>query len=294
MTDDKTATRRLVLLSLVAIAAFLAYAVTAAGKTPGDPYVPDAEAEECGACHDDILGAMRNNPHALLAKEGWTGEDVGSCTACHGDASAHLEAGGSEGTISAFDDDELASTNRNLCLACHGQKLARFVHGPHAKGNMDCSDCHSVHSGSPRPSEGDVLRVCYGCHQDAFTSFAFTERHRLQEGILTCTTCHDPHGPQARVRLGGFKQEQCANCHTDKHGPFVFEHPAQRIEGCVACHEPHGSPNRHMLKFQDVADLCFSCHALVPDFHDRFTFETQCTNCHSTIHGSFLDPYFLK
>jgi hypothetical protein len=49
-----------------------------------------------------------------------------------------------------------------------------------------------------------------------------------------------------------------------------------------------------MLLFQNVAELCFSCHATVPGFHARFTLETQCTNCHSSIHGSNFDPFFLK
>jgi uncharacterized paraquat-inducible protein A len=49
-----------------------------------------------------------------------------------------------------------------------------------------------------------------------------------------------------------------------------------------------------MLKFQNVAEACFSCHAVVPSFHSRFTAETPCTNCHSTIHGSNFHPAFLK
>lgn len=49
-----------------------------------------------------------------------------------------------------------------------------------------------------------------------------------------------------------------------------------------------------MLTFQAVAELCYSCHVAVPGFHSRFTLDTQCTNCHSSIHGSNLDPYFLR
>jgi predicted CXXCH cytochrome family protein len=104
------------------------------------------------------------------------------------------------------------------------------------------------------------------------------------------------------MMLGGFKQSQCADCHPDTEGPFVFEHPVSRVDGCVACHEPHGSPNRHMLKIQDVGALCYTCHAEVPQFHTgfspvappRFNEQTVCTNCHVTIHGSNLDPLFLR
>jgi len=49
-----------------------------------------------------------------------------------------------------------------------------------------------------------------------------------------------------------------------------------------------------MLTFQNVTDLCYSCHANAPSFHSRFTKDTRCTNCHSTIHGSNLSEVFLK
>jgi hypothetical protein len=49
-----------------------------------------------------------------------------------------------------------------------------------------------------------------------------------------------------------------------------------------------------MLKFQEVGALCFSCHTQVPGFHASFTLETNCANCHSSIHGSNFDRFFLK
>jgi predicted CXXCH cytochrome family protein len=84
-------------------------------------------------------------------------------------------------------------------------------------------------------------------------------------------------------------------CHTDKSGPYLFEHGASRIEGCTACHEVHGSPNRHMLTQQSISDLCFSCHTHAVSWHSRFnSTSTNCTVCHSTIHGSNLSKIFLK
>ena len=35
-------------------------------------------------------------------------------------------------------------------------------------------------------------------------------------------------------------------------------------------------------------------YLVVPGFHTRFTNESVCTNCHSTIHGSNFDAAFLK
>ena len=144
--------------------------------------------------------------------------------------------------------------------------------------------------------------ICFDCHGEIFSQFAFNERHRLQEGVLDCTSCHDPHARQTRRLLGGFKQTQCTGCHSDKDGPFVFEHQASRSEGCTACHSPHGAPNRHLLTHQNVAEMCYACHAAVPQFHTgfspvapvRFGLDSQCTNCHSAIHGSNFHPAFLQ
>jgi hypothetical protein len=44
-----------------------------------------------------------------------------------------------------------------------------------------------------------------------------------------------------------------------------------------------------------VGDLCFGCHTAAVSWHSRFAVtETNCTNCHSAIHGSNLDKLFLK
>jgi DmsE family decaheme c-type cytochrome len=267
--------------------------------------------ETCAACHDDQVAAFARNPHAVLDSAEWLSKDgfEGSCTACHGDATQHLEEGGGTGSIFAFGDDALAAVKTQHCLTCHGDVHPRFLQSPHAAAGLDCTSCHSVHSpaaGAPvllkvsHSDRGGMLQVgaksavCAQCHADVFSLFSFNERHRLQEGVLDCTTCHNPHAPASRLMLGGFKQEQCIDCHADKGGPFVFEHGSVRVEGCTACHNPHGSPNRHQLLFQRTAELCFSCHATVPSFHSRFTLDTQCTNCHSSIHGSNFSPFFLQ
>lgn len=260
--------------------------------------------DDCAACHSEAVEALATTAHVALDREG-AAEKWGaahSCEACHGDPSEHVDEGfGTE----LFNFDSTPMVNAQRCLTCHSSGHPRFARSEHAKAGLDCSSCHISHPGAEifaakaetdvsvelqgRPSES-----CAECHQAAFTQFAFTEHHRLEEGTLECTSCHDPHAPSSQTMLAGFKQEACTECHVDKGGPFVFEHGAQRVEGCVSCHAPHGSPNRHMLNFQQVAEQCYSCHAFIPGFHSRFTVETQCTSCHATIHGSNLDPAFLK
>ncbi len=250
----------------------------------------------CADCHEEVCADFKLVRHAEIQTNQWT--KVASkvetvCANCHGDPNKHLEEGGGSGTIFAFKKTDEAHAKAQQCLQCHSTTRANFFASPHGKSNMDCTSCHvelmkTTEKISP-------TKVCLTCHEDIGSQFALNERHRLQEGILECTTCHDQHAPSARMRLGGFKQEECLKCHTDKGGPFLYEHLSSRVEGCTVCHEVHGSPNRHMLTQQSVADLCFSCHAAAPAWHANFSSEgTNCVTCHSTIHGSNLSHKFLK
>ncbi len=267
-------------LALIAAATFF----LAAAK----PVPQEDDTATCGACHEDLAKAFASLPHAAM-----TGR---TCTACHGSAEKHLEEGGKTGVF-AFSSSDLAGEKSSKCLACHDRDNPQYESSPHAKASLDCTTCHSVHASGEASHllKTDANKNCSVCHEDVFAQFKLNERHRLQEGILTCASCHNPHEPATRMRLGGFKQEACLKCHTDKGGPFLYEHQSSRVEGCTVCHEVHGSPNRHMLTQQSVSDLCFSCHADAPAWHANFTSEgTNCVTCHSAIHGSNLDHKFLK
>jgi DmsE family decaheme c-type cytochrome len=270
----------------------------------------------CTACHRDKFDALPHNPHGVLADADWqerTGRAV-ACLNCHTDAAEHARRGGGRGTVVAFREEPALERNA-ICLGCHRTTHPEFDRSPHAQAGLACTSCHSQHTGNTAATllrspnvPADVARlgprvaICFDCHGERFSEFTQSQHHRLREGALECTSCHDPHAPATRSMLGGFKQEVCIGCHTDKGGPFVFEHPASRTEGCTVCHAPHGSPNRHLLATQPVAELCLSCHAAIPQFHlgfspvgpPRFSLDTQCTNCHSAIHGSNFDPRFLR
>ncbi|HVS64371.1 MAG TPA: cytochrome c3 family protein [Thermoanaerobaculia bacterium] len=243
---------------------------------------------------------MVRSPHSVLALPAWlemTGEE-GSCSGCHGPVEQHVATDG-EAPVYTFGADGWRSDTER-CLGCHQKTNPRFMRSDHAKAGLGCTDCHSIHSEmGPETMVMASLRgrpsaTCAECHGVVMAEFSFPQGHRLEEGTIECTSCHNPHEPSSRVLLGGFQQQKCAECHVDKSGPFIFEHPVSRVDGCTACHSAHGSPNRHLLDFQRVAESCYSCHVEVPGFHSRFTLDTQCTNCHSQIHGSNLHPAFLQ
>ena len=247
---------------------------------------------QCVSCHEDAAApAMLETPVGAFPKPGFhfwgTAHSTERCSSCH-----------TLGSLEEQTWEARAGTDR--CLSCHSQAHPRFFASSHARAGLSCKSCHSVHSGNlidvaaADDYIGRASQQCTECHAAAVTEFTFNEHHRLEEGIMECTSCHDPHEPTPRVRLGGFKTQQCTQCHVDKLGPFVFEHGTSLVEGCTSCHSPHGSPNRFMLAFQAEGDLCYSCHVVMPGFHSRFTSETMCTSCHWSIHGSNLDPAFLN
>lgn len=280
-------------LPLVRTIGFIVLAVVVAGfftTAKSADQVP--EFGICAECHEDVCSDFELVRHAEVATARWTeiAHNVESlCANCHGDPTQHLEEGGGPGTIFAFKETDEAQGKAQKCLNCHSGTRARFFASSHGKAAMDCTNCHDQLMQSTAVKKSPT-KICISCHQDTYAQFQLNERHRLQEGILECTTCHDQHAPSATERLGGFKHQLCLSCHTDKGGPFLYEHGASRIEGCSTCHETHGTPNRHMLTHQSTSDLCFSCHTSAISWHSRFTSTgTNCTVCHSTIHGSNLN-----
>jgi DmsE family decaheme c-type cytochrome len=252
------------------------------------------DSETCMVCHEDMGKEITASIHwGVTSPDG----QVISCQSCHGPSADHCNDPEAALPAVTFKDTESADTKLNMCFACHGERehTSEFKRSAHIKGGITCDKCHHPHDAGTRDKllPKEISSICLGCHEEKLGMINLNERHRIKEGMVTCVDCHDQHGPSDRNQLGGFKQNVCYKCHTDKQGPFLYEHLSVRIERCTTCHDPHGSVNRHMLLYENVADLCLSCHVVVPSFHSRFTHETQCTNCHANIHGSNLHPYFL-
>jgi DmsE family decaheme c-type cytochrome len=122
---------------------------------------------------------------------------------------------------------------------------------------------------------------------------------------MKCSDCHNPHGgfDTKQTRLAAGADAVCLKCHTDKQGPFVFEHAPLKTEGCSSCHSSHGSSNPKMLNRSNVFQLCIECHSSIgavggpntPSFHNLALPRYQnCTTCHVKVHGSNTDHLFFK
>ena len=323
-----------------------AQAKPAAKADPADYVGTDT----CAGCHDVQHANFRRTPHAKLESDpSWKGKVVG-CESCHGPGKAHVELM-SESLGNGTDPHTLADKRirrlaneppkeaADTCLQCHAgrEEHNSYRQGEHWLNDVACTDCHFAHAPDPAPPVGEshtlvatktrqapdssVLRMlkgneaqlCLRCHSEQRAQFAMPFRHKVLEGLIKCSDCHNPHGgfELKQTRLANFAASDaiCVKCHTDKTGPFVYEHGPVTVEGCSSCHIPHGTQNPRLLKRPQTFQLCIECHTNAhaiagdeeggapntPSFHNLTTARYQnCTTCHVRIHGSNAHPFFFR
>ena len=305
--------QRLVVSTAVSI--LLAVGVLVARASAQEKTLPSSShyvgSETCKGCHEDIHKGLGTNPHFGLVKgekQDATAEWHG-CESCHGAGSAHVEAGGDKAKIFSFKAASVQQSSAQ-CLSCHqkGHDQSNFTNSAHLSNGVGCISCHSVHSAKEKRSllSASSPALCYGCHTEQKAEFNRPFKHRVNEGLVQCNDCHNVHGGtlQKQLRTSAAQDQVCFKCHTEKRGPFVFEHVPVKAEGCSSCHTPHGSTNPRLLRTSNVNLLCLQCHTLaksgVPSeppigpAHNQNARYQACTMCHSFIHGSNFSEVFFK
>src|SRR5262245_11882306 len=286
--------------------------------------------DTCQACHEEQFKAYAHTAHAQLTRLSSWKDKVTGCESCHGPGKAHIDADGDKTKIISFTNKSPKEISEN-CLGCHAGKEERnnFRRGEHWRNDVGCTDCHSPHSNTTgrnlassnalvttpnaeKPGFSTIRmlkqndpQLCTGCHTEVKPQFTMPFHHKVLEGTMRCSDCHNPHGgfELKQTRLATGAGAACIKCHVDKQGPFTYEHAPVKTEGCTACHIPHGSANARLLRYSAVNQLCLTCHSAAHDVgatepagpqHNQNAQYANCTACHVKIHGSRTSPVFFR
>jgi hypothetical protein len=222
-----------------------------------EPQYENQAVKACLDCHasPSVMGiaktghAKRENPDTPAAQK--------ACESCHGPSANHsmfpmqvenLHFGKKSTTEPRVQNE--------VCIECHrkGAEEAEKAWRASAHGfeNVLCSTCHSIHDPTKiSPAKEIVSSGCSmaGCHATLMggaepTSFSHAVGRAIgNKGQLTCTGCHNPHGP--------LNSERCADCHpqskellskqSEKARRF-HEVATQRGTDCVRCHKALSHP----------------------------------------------------
>ena len=155
---------------------------------------------------------------------------------------------------------------------------------------MKSAGCTAVCSKQSEPA------LCFGCHGTVQAEFALPVHHRVPEGLIKCTDCHNPHGSLNRASLN---QPDFADLRELPRRETRALSLRTRVGESGRLHRLPHSARQHQSHAAGAArrtPVCLQCHtgfhgqAGVP--HSRLGFQTsgECTRCHVAVHGSNLDP----
>jgi DmsE family decaheme c-type cytochrome len=253
----------------------------AAGATGAQPAVA-VTSDTCLTCHDRAGETRLHEYH----KE---------CLTCHTGAAIH---------VAEPEKANIGLPKATQCLTCHSPTMkATWSFGPHAKADVACASCHTMHASrtatgiEAREKRVDAVSTkCVTCHKDVAARFRLPSHHPVNEGAMSCTSCHNPHtGNNTGVKR---EVEKCGTCHQAQRTPKAVVHPPV-VENCSTCHNPHGSPNRRLLAMA-MPTLCIQCHSIADNRHALGSTTggalggamlRNCVSCHKAIHGSQIDPH---
>jgi len=294
-------------IALPLVAAGLAL-IALAGTRSGGLSAQDEPRESavCLECHDGQDVTLAGTAHTLSG-DAKNGVQV-ACTDCHGTNRKHWEEGPSENPmIRPWKLD--AAGEAKLCATCHqtAHQQNMLEKNVHAANGINCSDCHSIHASDrhTRLLKHEQTELCVSCHGNVAGDFARPFRHPVSDGVVKCSECHMTLDDTRReLSLNG--TNVCTKCHVEFRGPFPHEHPATLDfstdeGGCLNCHAAHGSDHPRMLTQPYEAphyQLCTQCHGVPPKHnlnanHGTMWAGRDCNTCHTDIHGSYDNRFFL-
>ncbi len=279
---------------------------TSQAQEPPKPAFAKGGAKDCVECHDKPpVTLILNTPHAQVADKR-TPFASHQCESCHGASPEHMRKVEGEEipplpkVVFRANSPNPVSEQNDTCMGCHeGGIRINWTGSQHHSADVACGSCHTVHANKdPVLEKKAQAETCYNCHVEQRAQSFRRSRHPIREGKVTCSDCHNPHGSIGpKLLKEASVNDTCFGCHTEKRGPFLWEHAPVR-DDCTNCHTPHGSSQVRLLKVR-TPFLCQQCHQEA--FHPSTLYSGTgipplgagerllakgCLNCHPKVHGS--------
>lgn len=284
----------------------------------GTPKIPSDHAgrkdDVCQACHSAgqasgiVVAAPPSGPIPTpIAYPRVEGQD--SCLDCH----STLEDSRQVEIVRQWQHSVHAERGV-ICADCHGgnpaattlddamSPAAGYIGAP-AKMEIPAL-CASCHADVDRMRQYDLPTDQYAKYQESIHGL------KLAQGDTNVTTCYDCHGgheilkandPSSTVYPANVPK-LCAGCHADKklmapygiptdqddlyrqsvHGHALIDNQDFRAPTCATCHGTHGAAPPG---FNEVANVCGSCHSATQDYYVKSAHATveggpKCVTCH--------------
>nr|WP_163328137.1 cytochrome c3 family protein [Desulfurobacterium thermolithotrophum] len=218
------------------------------------------------------------------------------CIMCHGKRSV-------EGTFHDFSGKKIKVKNvlgervsqAGLCESCHAPHKAV---GPYLWG-VKLSRSAKIYA-KKLGIKDSYSKVCLSCHYlggigEDIGKISHPVGKKLQAktdlplsktGIMTCSTCHDPHkwtsieGSKSKAATSFLRVPEwnlCLKCHSNKSGVLINAHSdikdvnvlgetPDKAGVCAACHVPHRAVGRFLRGIGDFSskekegEFCLECH----------------------------------
>lgn len=259
--------------------------------------VPD---ETCLDCHDGMDLTLAEGPMRLSSQTSGSAVEIG-CVSCHKGGDIHIDDPSTENITNP--GHLIGRELIDLCSKCHTthQELDNYGFDAHSTLEMNCAECHRVHSVGGEELLDDRAEFCLKCHEEMSNKLSRRSNHPVLEDNVTCLSCHRFTRRADHNTIYGLGRV-CQDCHPDKGGPFLYEHAATQayaVEGsyCIECHNPHGTENNRLLR-QPGNQLCRSCHIEHVtrnhnDLWENVWSKIPCQTCHIDTHGSYVSALYL-